>query len=97
MQFSSAAGAQSGAAVFLHLAKTGQGGTKPFGVAGVPAARGVTVTGSQGGSANAYWSAGNCAFGAGIYDATATSAKAAASPVQTGIKSQAKRVGATCP
>ncbi len=97
MQFSSAAGAQSAAALFLHIAKTGQAGSKPFNVAGVPGAKGVTVTGSAGGSANAYWSAGNCAFGAGVYDGTATSAKAAASPVQAGIRSQAKRVGSTCP
>ena len=66
-------------------------------MAGVPGAKGVTVTGSAGGSANAYWSAGNCAFGSGVYDGTATSAKAAASPVQAGITSQAERVGTTCP
>jgi hypothetical protein len=64
---------------------------------GTNANEGVTVNGSAGGSANAYWFAGNCAFGSGIYDGTATSAKAVAAPVQTGIKSQAKRVGATCP
>jgi hypothetical protein len=97
MQFSSPAGAQSAAALFLHIAKTGQAGSKPFNVAGVPGAKGVTVTGGSGGSANAYWSAGNCAFGSGVYDGTATSAKAAASPVQAGITSQAKRVGSTCP
>ena len=97
MQFSSPAGAQAGAALFLRIAKTGQAGSKSFTVAGVPDAKGVTVTGGAGGSANAYWSVGDCAFGSGIYDATAVSAKAVASPVQTGIKSQAKRVGATCP
>jgi hypothetical protein len=97
LQFSSPAGAQTGAKLFLQMANTGQGGTKPFTVAGVPTAKGVTVTGSAGGSANAYWSAGDCAFGSGIYDATAISAKAVASPVQTGIRSQAERVGATCP
>jgi hypothetical protein len=97
MQFSSPAGAQTGAAMFLHIAKTAQAGSKTFTVAGVPGAKGVTVTGAEGGSANAYWSVGDCAFGSGIYDSTATSAKAVASTVQTGIKSQAKRVGATCP
>jgi hypothetical protein len=97
MQFSSPAGAQAGAALFLHIAKTAQAGSKQFTVAGVPGAKGVIVTGAEGGSANAYWSVGDCAFGAGIYDATALSARAVASPVQTGIKSQAKRVGATCP
>ncbi len=97
LQFSNPAGAQTGAALFLQMARTGQSGTKPFTVAGVPTAKGVTVNGSAGGSANAYWSAGDCAFGSGIYDGTATSAKAVASPVQTGIKSQAKRVGTTCP
>ena len=97
MEFRNAAGAQTGAALFLHLAQTGQAGTKPFSVAGVPGAQGVTVTGSAGGSANAYWSAGDCAFGSGVYDGTATSAKAAASPVRAGIKSQAKRIGTTCP
>ena len=66
-------------------------------MAGVPGAKGVTVTGGAGGSANAYWSAGDCAFGSGIYDGTAMSAKAVASPVQAGIKSQAERVGTTCP
>ena len=97
MQFSSPAGAQAGAALFLHIAKTSQAGSKSFKVTGIPGAMGVTVTGAEGGSANAYWSAGDCAFGSGIYDATAISAKAVALPVQTGIKSQAKRVGATCP
>jgi len=97
MQFASPAGAQAGAALFLHIAKTAQAGSKSFTVPGVPGAKGVTVTGSAGGSANAYWSAGDCAFGSGIYDATAVSAKAVALPVQTGIKSQARRVGATCP
>jgi hypothetical protein len=97
MQFSSPAGAQSAAALFLHIAKTGQAGSKPFNVPGVPGAKGVTVTGGAGGSANAYWSAGNCAFGSGVYDGTATSAKAAASPVQAAIRSQAKRIGSTCP
>lgn len=97
MQFSSPAGAQAGAAMFLHIAKTAQAGSKSFTVAGVPGAKGVTVTGAEGGSANAYWSVGDCAFGSGIYDSTATSAKAVASTVQTGITSQAKRVGATCP
>jgi uncharacterized protein YfiM (DUF2279 family) len=97
MQFSSPAGAQAGAAVFLHLAKTGQAGSKPFTVPGVPGAKGVTVTGAEGGSANAYWSVGDCAFGSGIYNATALSAKAVASAVGIGIKSQVKRVGATCP
>jgi hypothetical protein len=97
MQFSSPAGAQAGAALFLHLAKTGQAGSKPFAVAGVAGAKGVTVTGAEGGSANAYWSVGDCAFGSGIYNATALSAKAVASPVGTGIKSQAKRIGASCP
>lgn len=97
MQFSNPAGAQTGAALFLHLAATGQARTKPFNVAGVAGAKGVTVTGGAGGSANAYWSAGDCAFGSGLYDGTATSAKAAAAPLQTGIKSQAKRVGTTCP
>jgi hypothetical protein len=97
MQFTSPAGAQAGAALFLHIAKTAQAGSKWFTVTGVPGARGITVTGSEGGSANAYWSVGDCAFGSGIYDATALSAKAVASPVQTGIRSQAKRVGTTCP
>jgi hypothetical protein len=97
MQFASPAGAQAGAALFLHIAKTGQAGSKPFTVPGVPGAKGVTVAGAEGGSANAYWSVGDCAFGSGIYNATALSAKAVASPVQTGIKSQAKRVGKTCP
>jgi hypothetical protein len=97
MQFSSPAGAQTGAALFLRIAKTAQAGSKSFTVTGVPGAKGVTVTGGAGGSANAYWSVGDCAFGSGIYDATAVSAEAAASPVQTGIKSQAKRVGPTCP
>jgi hypothetical protein len=97
MQFTSPAGAQAGAALFLHIAKTAQAGSKSFTVTGVPGAKGVTVTGSEGGSANAYWSVGDCAFGSGIYDATALSAKAVASPVQAGIKSQAKRVGTTCP
>jgi hypothetical protein len=97
MQFSSAAGAQTGAALFLHIAKTGQAGAKQFTVAGVPGAKGVTVTGSAGGSANAYWSAGDCAFGSGIYDGRAISARAVAAPVQTGVKSQAKRVATTCP
>jgi hypothetical protein len=97
MEFSSPAGAQAGAAMFLRIAKTAQAGSKPFTVAGVPGAKGVTVTGAEGGSANAYWSVGDCAFGSGIYDATALSAKAVASLVQTGIKSQAKRVGTTCP
>jgi hypothetical protein len=97
MQFSSPAGAQSAAALFLHIARTAQAGSKPFNVAGVPGAKGVTVTGGAGGSANAYWSVGNCAFGSGVYDGTATSAKAAASPVQAAIRSQAKRVGSTCP
>jgi hypothetical protein len=97
IQFSSPAGAKTGAALLLHLAKTGQGGTKPFTVAGVPGAQGVTLTGSAGGSANAYWSTGDCVLGSGLYDGTAISAKAAASPVEAGIRSQAKRVGATCP
>lgn len=97
MEFKTAAGAQTGAALFLRLATTNQAGSKPFSVAGVPGAKGVTVTGGAGGSANAYWSAGDCAFGSGIYDDTAASAKAAASPVQAGIKAQATRVGTTCP
>jgi hypothetical protein len=97
IQFGSPAGAQAGAALLLHLAKSGQAGSKPFAVAGVTGAQGVTVTGSAGGSANAYWSTGDCVFGAGIYDATVTSAKAAAAPVQAAIKSQARRVGTICP
>ena len=97
IQFSNPAGAQAGAALFLQVAKSGQTGTKPFSVAGVPGAKGVTVTGGAGGSANAYWSAGDCAFGSGAYEALVTSAKAAASPVQAGIRAQAKRVGTTCP
>jgi len=97
LQFNNPAGARTGAALFLQMAKTGQSGTKPFTVAGVPSAKGVTVNGGAGGSANAYWFAGNCAFGSGIYDGTALSAAAVAKPVQTGIKSQAKRVGTTCP
>ncbi len=97
MQFKNAAGAQTGATLFLQVAKTGQTGTKLFSVAGVKGAKGVTVTGGAGGSANAYWTAGDCAFGTGIYDDTATSAKAAAAPVQAGIRAQAKRVGTTCP
>jgi hypothetical protein len=97
MEFKNAAGAQTGATLFLRLATTDQAGTKPFGVAGVQGAKGVTVTGGAGGSANAYWTAGDCAFGTGIYDDTAMSAKAVAAPVQAGIKSQAARVGTTCP
>jgi hypothetical protein len=97
IQFSDPAGAQAGAALFLQVAKSGQTGTKLFSVAGVPGARGVTVTGGAGGSANAYWSAGDCAFGSGAYEALVTSARAAASPVQAGIRAQAKRVGTTCP
>ena len=45
----------------------------------------------------AYWSAGGCDLGSGAYEALVTSAKAAASPVQAGIRAQAKRVGTTCP
>jgi hypothetical protein len=97
IQFSNPAGAQAGAALFLQVAKSGQTGTRLFSVAGVPGAKGVTVTGGAGGSANAYWSAGDCAFGSGAYEALVTSAKAAASPVQAGIRAQAKRVGTTCP
>ncbi len=97
MEFTNPAGAQVGAALFLQVAKSGQTGTKLFSVAGVAGAKGVTVTGGAGGSANAYWSAGDCAFGSGVYEATATSAKAAAAPVQAGIRAQAKRVGTTCP
>ena len=70
MQFSNPAGAQAGAALFLQVAKSGQTGTKLFSVAGVPGAKGVTVTGGAGGSANAYWSAGDCAFGSGVYEGT---------------------------
>ena len=97
MQFTNPAGAQAGAALFLQVAKSGQTGTKLFRVAGVSGAKGVTVTGGAGGTANAYWSVGDCAFGAGIYDSTVTSAKAAAAPVQAGIRAQAKRVGTACP
>ncbi len=97
IEFSNPAGAQAGAALFLQVAKSGQTGAKVFSVAGVPGAKGVTVTGGAGGSANAYWSAGDCAFGSGAYEALVTSAKAAASPVQAGIRAQAKRVGTTCP
>ena len=97
MEFTNPAGAQAGAALFLQVAKSGQTGTKRFSVAGVAGAKGVTVTGGAGGSANAYWSAGDCAFGSGVYEGTATSAKAAAEPVQAGIRAQAKRVGTTCP
>ena len=97
MQFKNAAGAQAGATLFLRLATTDQAGTKPFSVVGVQGAKGVTVTGGAGGSANAYWTAGDCAFGTGIYDDTASSAKAVAAPVQAGIKSQAARIGTTCP
>ena len=97
MEFGSVAGAQTGAALFLRAATTDQAGAKPFGVSGVPGAKGITVTGGAGGSANAYWSAGDCAFASGLYDDTARSAKAVASPVQAGIKSQATRVGTTCP
>ncbi len=97
IQFTNPAGAQAGAALFLQVAKSGQTGAKLFSVTGVPGAKGVTVTGGAGGSANAYWSAGDCAFGSGAYEALVTSAKAAASPVQAGIRAQAKRVGTTCP
>ncbi len=97
MEFSNPAGAQTGAALFLQLAQSGQKGSRPFSVTGVSGAKGVTVTGSAGGSANAYWSAGDCAFGSGLYDGTAISAEAAAAPLETGIRSQAKRVGTTCP
>ena len=97
IQFSDPAGAQAGAALFLQVAKSGQSGTKLFSVAGVPGARGVTVTGGAGGSANVYWSAGDCAFGSGVYEGLVTSAKAAAAPVQAGIRAQSKRVGTTCP
>jgi len=97
MQFTNPAGAQAGAALFLQVAKQGQAASKPFSVAGVAGAKGVTVTGGAGGSANAYWSAGDCAFGSGVYQGTVTSAKAAAAPVQAGIRAQAKRVGTTCP
>jgi hypothetical protein len=97
MQFSNAAGAQTGAALFLHLAQSGQKGPKPFSVSGVTGAKGVTVNGSAGASANAYWSAGDCAFGSGLYNPRATTAKSAAAPIQAGIRSQAKRVGTTCP
>jgi hypothetical protein len=97
IQFTNPAGAQVGAALFLQVAKSGQTGTKLFTVDGVPGAKGVTVTGGAGGSANAYWSAGDCAFGSGAYEALVTSAKAAAAPVQAGIRAQAKRVGTTCP
>jgi hypothetical protein len=97
IQFTNPAGAQAGAALFLQVAKSGQVGTKLFSVPGVPGAQGVTVTGGAGGSANAYWSAGDCAFGSGAYEGLVTSPKAAASPVQAGIRAQAKRVGTTCP
>jgi hypothetical protein len=97
IQFTNPAGAQAGAALFLQVAKSGQTGAKLFSVTGVPGAKGVTVTGGAGGSANAYWSAGDCAFGSGAYEALVTSAKAAASPVQAGIRAQAERVGTTCP
>ena len=81
----------------IYLDESGQTGTKLFSVTGVAGAKGVTVTGGAGGSANAYWSAGDCAFGSGVYEALVTSAKAAAAPVQAGIRAQAKRVGTTCP
>lgn len=97
MVFTNPAGAKAGAALFLQVAKSGQSGSKPFSVSGVSGAKGVTVTGGAGGSANAYWSTGDCAFGSGVYQATVTSAKAAAAPVQDGIRAQAKRVGMTCP
>jgi hypothetical protein len=97
MEFTNPAGAQAGAALFLQVARQGQAASKPFSVAGVAGAKGVTVTGGAGGSANAYWTAGDCTFGSGVYEATVTSAKAAAAPVQAGIKAQAKRVGTSCP
>ena len=97
IQFTNPAGAQTGAAQFLHLAQTGQRGSKPFSVSGVTGAKGVTVSGGAGASVNAYWSAGDCAFGSGLYNPRATSAKSAAAPIQVGIRSQSKRVGTTCP
>ena len=97
MEFTNPAGAQAGVALFLQVAKQGQAPSKPFSVAGVAGAKGVTVTGGAGGSANAYWSVGDCAFGSGVYQGTVTSAKAAAAPVQAGIRAQAKRVGTSCP
>ena len=97
IEFTSPAGAQAGAALLLHLAEGGQSGWKVFAVSGVPSATGITVNGGAGASANAYWSAGDCAFGSGLYDPKAVSAKKAAAPIQSGIRSQAKRVGTTCP
>ncbi len=40
MEFSNPAGAQTGAALFLHLAQSGQKGTKPFSVTGVTGRQG---------------------------------------------------------
>jgi len=97
MEFANPAGARAAVALFLQVAKSGQIGGKPFTVAGVAGAKGVTVTGGAGGSANAYWSAGDCAFGSGVYQGTVTSAQAAAAPVQAGIRAQARRVGSSCP
>ncbi len=100
LEFKSAAGAKTAAALFLNLAKTGQAGQATatgFTVPGVVGASGVTELGSSGASVNAYWSGGSCAFGSGLYDSTATSASAATAPVVAGIKAQFARVGASCP
>ena len=100
LEFKSAAGAKTVATLFLHLAETGQAGqasTTAFTVPGVASAGGVTAVGSSGASANAYWSAGRCAFGSGLFDANAASASSAAAPVVAGIKAQFARVGTSCP
>ena len=97
IEFTNAAGATSAAALFLHLAQANQNSTQPFSVSGVSGAKGVTDTGSEGGSANAYWSGGDCAFGSGLYNPDVTSATKAAAPVQAGISSQYKSFGTFCP
>ena len=97
MQFSSPAGAQSGAALFLHLAQTGQAGSKPFTDQRGERRQGRHRHRQRRRVGQRVLVGGGLRVRLGPLRRHGGLGQDRRRPLETGIRSQAKRVGTTCP
>ena len=101
LELRNAAGARSVVTAFLGLTRHNERGAQlaSFSVKGVPSATGIVARGGSVAIANVYWTVGSCMLASGLYlpQGGKETVAMVAAPVISGVRSQAHRIGRSCP
>lgn len=101
LELGNATGARAAAAAFMALTRHNEHGAKltTFSVKGVGSAKGIVARGGSVAIANVYWTVGSCMLASSLYlpQAGKETVTMVAAPVIAGVRSQAHRIGRSCP